>query len=552
MEVNDFDNKSYIVALYMRLSKDDGDKEESESITNQRKILKSFVKENNYEIYDEYIDDGYSGTNFNRPNFKRMIKDIKAGKVNMVITKNLARLGRDYIETGRYIETFFPENEIRYIAILDDVDTYLDKNCDTVAFKNIMNDFYAKETSKNIKKTKNRKKQEGFYYTNYAPFGYKKINKAGNLKIDEVAADIVRRIFKEFINGKGTYQIAKLLSSEKITTPGMYINMPSVINHLTNTTNIWRHTTIKRILTNPIYIGTVVQNKRKKISYKSKKIIAVPKEKHIITENHHPPIIEKDVWNTVQTMFKNQKGEKIKETDKLLKPLLYCYHCHNKLQIVTKKDKYKDKTTIRRYVICQTAERTISNKRCYKLYVNYDKLEKKVLEKMSNVFEQYINSNAFSNEELLESLVNSKSNKGKLEEKLEQISDQLNTVNRKITTLYNDKLNGLIEEQDYSLFSESFLTERHKLEKLKQDTKREIDEFNSNYDSKKIEDTMKKLIKRIIEKQEFKKEDLQQLINKIEIDKERNVLIQFNFYELNYIGGYFNYNDSDIRETISS
>ena len=124
MEIHNFDNKNYIVALYMRLSKDDGDKEESESITNQRKILKAFAKENNYQIYDEYIDDGYSGTNFNRPDFRRMIKDIKDGNVNMVITKNLARLGRDYIETGRYIETFFPEHNIRYIAILDDVDTY--------------------------------------------------------------------------------------------------------------------------------------------------------------------------------------------------------------------------------------------------------------------------------------------------------------------------------------------------------------------------------------------------------------------------------------------
>jgi len=194
VETHNFDNKNYIVALYMRLSKDDGDKEESESITNQRKILKAFAKENNYQIYDEYIDDGYSGTNFNRPDFRRMIKDIKDGNVNMVITKNLARLGRDYIETGRYIETFFPEHNIRYIAILDDVDTYLDKNCDTVAFKNIMNDFYAKETSKNIKKTKNRKKQEGFYYITYAPFGYKKVDKLGNLKIDEVAAGPERKL----------------------------------------------------------------------------------------------------------------------------------------------------------------------------------------------------------------------------------------------------------------------------------------------------------------------------------------------------------------------
>lgn len=551
MEANDFDNKSYIVALYMRLSKDDGDKEESESIKNQRKILKAFVKENNYKIYDEYIDDGYSGTNFNRPDFKRMIKDIKAGKVNMVITKNLARLGRDYIETGRYIETFFPENEIRYIAILDDVDTYLDKNCDTVAFKNIMNDFYAKETSKNIKKTKNRKKQEGFYYTSYAPFGYKKINKAGNLKIDEVAADTVRRIFKEFIAGKGTYQIAQLLNKENVTTPGLYMNMTGVVNNVTNTTNTWRHTTIKRILTNPIYIGTVVQNKRKKISYKSKKMIALPEEQHTVSKNHHPAIIDIDTWNTVQSMFKNHTGEKIKEGDPLLKSLLHCYHCHNKLQIVKKNDKYKDKVKVRKYVICSTASRKVTNKICNnKKYINYENLETKVLDKISNVFEKYLTSNAFSHYELLENLIKSQSNKGKLTEKLEQINNQLNTVNKKIATLYNDKLNGLIEEQDYSSFSENLLKERHKLEELMEKTKEEIEEFEKNYDGKQIESKLKKVIKRIVDGRELKKEDLQQLVNMIEIDENKNVLIHFNFYELNCIGGHFNYDD--IQKAVNS
>ena len=165
------------VAAYLRLSKEDGDKEESESVVNQRKILKSYANDKNIKIYDEYVDDGYSGTNFNRPSFKRMIQDVEDKKVNMVITKSLSRLGRDYIETGKYIETYFPEHGVRYVAILDDVDTFLDNTCDTVAFKNIMNDFYAKETSKNIKKTKSRKRQEGFYYTAYAPFGYKKISK---------------------------------------------------------------------------------------------------------------------------------------------------------------------------------------------------------------------------------------------------------------------------------------------------------------------------------------------------------------------------------------
>lgn len=547
-----FNNQKYLAALYMRLSKDDEDKEESESITNQRKILKSFAEENNYEIYDEYVDDGYSGTNFNRPNFKRMIKDIKSGKVNMVITKNLARLGRDYIETGRYIENFFPENGIRYIAILDDVDTYLDKNCDTIAFKNIMNDFYAKETSKNIKKTKNRKKQEGFYYIAVPPFGYKKINKSGDLEIDEVAADIVRRIFREFLNGKGTYQIAKLLNNEKITTPGIYLKMSNVINHTTGTTEIWRHTTIKRILTNPIYIGTIVQNKRKKVSYKSKKMVVLPESMQTKKENHHPAIIDEDIWNTVQRMFNNSNSQKVKEEDPLLKSLLYCYHCHNRMQIRKKQEKYKDTVKIRRYIYCSTAYRKVSNQTCYKQYINYDRFEKEVLEKISKIFEEYLNSEAFDNNELLDNLIKSQSNKGRLEEKLNQINEQLKVINKKISTLYNDRLNELIEEQDYRMFSENMINERKKLEELQLSTQKEIDEFNKNADNKELQTKLNNIIKKVVEQKELKKEDIQQLVNKIEIDKDKNVLIHFNFYELNCMGGYIKYGNSRNNQAVNS
>lgn len=547
-----FNNQKYLAALYMRLSKDDEDKEESESITNQRKILKSFAEENNYEIYDEYVDDGYSGTNFNRPNFKRMIKDIKSGKVNMVITKNLARLGRDYIETGRYIESFFPENGIRYIAILDDVDTYLDKNCDTIAFKNIMNDFYAKETSKNIKKTKNRKKQEGFYYIAVPPFGYKKINKSGDLEIDEVATDIVRRIFREFLNGKGTYQIAKLLNNEKITTPGIYLKMSNVLNHTTGTTETWRHTTIKRILTNPIYIGTIVQNKRKKISYKSKKMVVLPENMQTKKEKHHPAIIDEDTWNTVQRMLNNSNSQKIKEEDPLLKSLLYCYHCHNRLQIRKKQEKYKDTVKIRRYIYCSTASRKVSNQTCYNQYINYDRFEKEVLEKISEIFEEYLNSEAFDNNELLDNLIKSQSNKGRLEEKLNQINEQLNVINKKISTLYNDRLNELIEEQDYRMFSENMIKERKKLEELQLSTRKEINEFNKNADNKELQSKLKNIIKKVVEQKELKKEDIQQLVNKIEIDKDKNVLIHFNFYELNCMGGYIKYGNNRNNQAVNS
>ena len=531
----------YNVAIYMRLSKDDGDKEESESITNQRKILKSYVKENGYKLYDEYIDDGYSGTNFNRPGFKRLIKDIEAKRVNMVITKNLARLGRDYIETGRYIETYFPERQVRYIAILDDVDTYLDKNCDTAAFKNIMNDYYAKETSKNIKKTKNRKKKEGFYYTAYAPFGYKKIDKSGKLVINDVQAEIVKRIYKEFLNGKGTFQIAKMLTNEKVITPGIQMNMTTVVNYITETTNTWTHTAVKRILTNPIYIGYVVQNKTKKISYKSKKVIKLPEEEYTIIKDHHEAIIDIDSWNAVQKMFENHKGTKIREDDPLFKSLLYCTHCHNRLSIVTKKDKYKEKVTIRKYIRCETALRPVSNKKCYKQYINYDKFEPIILDKIAEIFEKYLDSEVFNNDEALKKLIESQSNKGRLIEKNESISKELDSVNRKLKTLYEDKLNGLIEAQDYSLFAEGLLAERHRLEKIKEKTEEELQSFDNEYDSNKIEGKMKKVLEDIVKNKNFTKDILQQIVNKIEIDKDKNILIHFNFFELNCIGGHFNY-----------
>lgn len=537
MNIEKMDNQIYNAAIYIRLSKEDGDKEESESITNQRKIIRAYAKDYNYKVYDEYVDDGYTGTNFNRPDFKRMIKDIESGKVNMVITKNLARLGRDYIETGRYIETYFPEKQIRYIAILDDVDTYLDKNCDTVAFKNIMNDYYAKETSKNIKKTKNKKKQEGFYYTSYAPFGYRKISKSGQLEIDEVQAKIVRRIFNLFLEGKGSYQIANLLTKEGVMTPGLQMNLNCVTKHMTETTDKWNHNSIRRMLCNEVYIGNCVQNKTKKLSYKSKKLIELPKEEHTITKNHHKPIISMEVWETTQKMLKNCKNTKVRETDVLFKGLLFCSHCNNRLSIRTGVEKYKTKVRTRRYIYCCTAQKNFLNKKCYKQYINYDKFEIKVIDEITTVLSEYINSKAFKSANALKKLLESQGNKGCLLKKMEKLETDLAKTNSKIKTLYSDKLNGLIEEQDFVLFSENLIAERHRIEILVSETKAELDSYEDASVSNRIQSDMQKIIKKLIKNKEYTKEILHQLINRIEIDKDKNVTIYFNFYELNCIGG---------------
>lgn len=540
MNIEKVNNQEYKAAIYIRLSKEDGDREESESVVNQRKILKAYAKENKYKIYDEYVDDGYTGTNFNRPDFKRMIKDIESKKINMVITKSLSRLGRDYIETGRYIETYFPENEIRYIAILDDVDTFLDKNCDTVAFKNIMNDYYAKETSKNIKKTKNKKKLEGFYYTSYAPFGYTKVSKAGNLEINEVQAEVVKRIFDLFVEGYGTYQIATKLTEEKVETPGLQMKMTCVVNNVTNTTDKWNHNTVRRMLENQIYIGNCVQNKTKKISYKSKKMISLPKEEQTIIINHHEPIISKEEWDTVQKMLKNHKNAKVRETDVIFKGLLYCSHCNNKLSIRTKVDHNKSGDVTRRYILCGTATKKYSNKSCYKRYINYDVFEEKAITKITETLELYINSKAFKDQDVLQKILESQSNKGSIIKKIEKLEKDLENVNKKITTLYNDKLNGLLEEQDFKLFSDGLVNERHRIEKILNESRNELDSFQEDSNNNRIKADMQKVIKKIIKSKAYTKEIISQLVNRIEVDKDNHAVIYFNFYELNCIGGEVN------------
>ena len=530
-------NIEYSVAIYIRLSKEDGDKEESESVTNQRKILRAFAEENHYRIYDEYVDDGYTGTNFNRPDFKRMITDIENKKVNMVITKSLSRLGRDYIETGRYIEKYFPENNIRYIAVLDDVDTFLDKNCDTVALKNIFNDFFAKETSKNVKRTKNKKKKEGFYYITYAPFGYKKVSKSGKIEIDEVQSKIVKMIFDLFIVGKGTYQIAKELNNLKIDPPGLQMKMANVLKNTTDTTNKWSHNTVRRILENESYIGNCVQNKTKKISYKSKKIISLSEEEYTITEKHHEAIINLDKFNLVQKILANHKNDKVRDTDVLLKGILYCSHCNNKLIIRTKTDKTKSGEKIRRYIYCQTANKEFSNKKCYKKYINYDNFEKETLDKITEILNMYINSNAFKNEEALKKLLESQESRYTIDNKIKKLNNDLENINKKINMAYSDRLNGILEEQDFKLFSVGLINERKRIESLLYELKSQIKDFSENMMSETIKSDMKKVIENLLKNKLYTKEVLNQLVNRIEVDKNNNVIIYFNFHELNCLGG---------------
>ena len=229
----------------------------SESIINQKEFLTKYVaKQPNWLLIDIYIDDGFTGTNFNRPSFIRLKEDIEQGKIDMVITKDLSRLGRDYIDTGYYLEKYFPTKNVRYIAVNDGVDTFSKtSNNDIGPFLSVVNDMYAKDISKKVRTVKRTKAEKGEFIGAFAPYGYKKhSNDITKLIVDEEAAEVVKYIFNEYVNGNGLAYIAHRLNEKKIDCPSIYKQRNSKY-HCKATANLWGHNTIKSILTNKVYTG---------------------------------------------------------------------------------------------------------------------------------------------------------------------------------------------------------------------------------------------------------------------------------------------------------
>lgn len=307
------------VAVYIRLSREDGDKEESDSVGNQRKLLTEFVnKHNDFILYDVYIDDGYSGTNFNRPSFRRMIADIKNGKVNCVVVKDLSRFGRDYIDTGRYLERYFPEMGVRFISVTDGIDSMKQAYDMLLPIKNIFNEQYARDISQKIQATVKSKQKAGEFIGAFTSYGYKKspVNK-NKLVIDDYAASVVRRIFSLYIQGYGKQKIAKLLNAEGALCPAEYkkVNGENYKNsNRLESTTYWSYSTINSILHREMYVGNMVQGtKHQRMRSKQKKM---PKDEWIIVENTHEPIIDKATWEKARSLLQKRTRELDLETNK--------------------------------------------------------------------------------------------------------------------------------------------------------------------------------------------------------------------------------------------
>lgn len=317
------------VAAYIRLSKEDEKEGESESIINQKELIKKYIEENKLGKCKYFVDDGYSGGNFERPQFKELIKEIEKGNISTVITKDTSRLGRDFIETSHYMFKYFPEHNIRYIAILENFDTSNPNGVeDMIPFQTIINDWYLKDISKKIKSVRQNKMRQGLYMGSTVPYGYKR-SKNNNCKfeVDKYSSRIVKRIFKMRLEGMTPTMIARKLSDEKIDPPSIYSGKNI---KKTYTTYLWGLSTINQILQNQIYIGNLVQRKFDKVNYKSKKKVKIDEEDWIIVENFVEPIINKKDFKAVQEMKVKNIGRCQKKYDYLLKGLVVCGDCGKK------------------------------------------------------------------------------------------------------------------------------------------------------------------------------------------------------------------------------
>lgn len=446
--------KRWKIAIYLRLSKEDGDKDESDSISSQRTLINNYIKSNmtDYEIVGEFIDDGYTGTNFKRPNFQNMIDLIDDGKINCILVKDLSRFGRDYIGVGEYIEKYFPLRDVRFIAINDGFDTlHSNSNDDFIMpIKNIFNAQYSKDISKKVKSSFRSLQADGKFVGAFASYGYKKDEKDRHkLIIDEPAAIIARRIFDLYNSGVGKISIARILNEENIPCPSEYKRLNGL--NYTNgqrmeLTKYWTYSTIHNILRNQMYIGNMVQNKsvRRIVRGKAKKNEA---ENWIVVENTHEPIISKDVWNITQSLLtKNTRQLDFEQNVGLFAGYIFCGNCGRAMSKIT--NRYKTKTTTT--YICGSYKR-YGESTCKRNAVKIDLLEKLVLDKLNEQIEK-AGEIQYSAKTENKQTVNAK--------RLELMIEKNVRMKR---SLYEDYKEGILSKEEYLLYKSDYQKEEELL-----------------------------------------------------------------------------------------
>ncbi len=444
-----FGNK---VAAYLRLSRDDGDKQESDSIRNQRELIKEYLsKHKNLQYVDEYIDDGYSGTSFERPSFQRLMEDVKERKINCIIVKDLSRLGRNYIETGRYIEQVFPLLGVRFISILDHYDSAeKDSASDwlVVPFKNLINDAYARDISVKIRSQLDVKRKNGKFIGSFATYGYdKNPNDNNHLIIDPYAADIVRLIFRMKLSGCNQAGIADRLNGMGILPPAAYKRNNGMRfrgGFHWSADPKWEASSVRSILRNEIYTGTMVQGIHNKISYKMKQSTTVEKENWIRVPQTHDAIIERPVFDEIQRMLEHDTRTSPGKTRVYaLSGLVICGDCGNNM--------VRKKIRDHGYMLCNTHK---LGRGCTSHHISTTKLEHLVLESIQKQITMLLDAEAILKK--IDRIPEEQVYVRTVTQHIKELEKEIERFQRLKTQAYADMTSETISKEEYEAINQRF------------------------------------------------------------------------------------------------
>lgn len=511
-------HEEYQAALYIRLSKEDEKEGPSESVTNQQSLLQEFVVRNRLSVYDVYIDDGWSGTSFERPAFQRMIDDIEAGKVNMVITKDLSRLGRDYILTGHYMERYFPEHRVRYISLLDGIDTGVESvSNDITPFRAIMNDMYAKDISKKIKSVKHDKQRKGQFIGGKAAYGYKlHPTEKNKIVVDEQAAPTVRRIFRMALEGMSCRQIAVQLNGEGVPSPAVYAGL--TIARTGPYTGRWSSERVTEMLRNEVYIGNMVQGRTVKISYKSKKCRKQPREEWIVVNDTHEPLIDPETFRRVGRMIDSRRHTRSRTYDFRLKGIIFCHECGHPLAVLNRKNAAGEDVL---YFVCRTYQRFTKAGVCTSHSIKEKTVTDAVIDKVRGVCAAYLDPARL--QPIAQAAVETAGQGKALETAILAMRGKVDTLTANLDKMYLDRLNGLLAEEDFRRIYQNLKGQRGQFETRLKELEGQRTQLVP------AQGRAKELVRQFLDSVSTNRELLVSLIERVELTEDKQIMIRFRF-----------------------
>ncbi len=480
-------------ALYCRLSVDDGNISGSVSIETQKILLKQYCQSHGITSYEFYCDDGYSGTNFQRPAFQQMLSDINAGKINLVIVKDLSRFGRNYVEVGLQVE-HFKEQDVRFIAADDHYDSSVNEDDLMFPMRNVMNEMYARDVSKKTKAAKKAKARAGQYIGSKPPFGYKlDPDDRHHLVIDEPAAEVVRRIFRLTADGAGYNKITRIFREEKVLNPITYFNQnnPDYFK-----ADYWRKefdwhvTSVRAILNNEVYLGMLVYGKRRNKSMKSKQVVKNPREEWIVAENTHEPIISKELWDTAHKIMSSKRRPAKTGELQIFAGLIYCADCGH---CMTYGKKQRKNGSYYGAYDCWMY-RTHGKEYCPSHYINYDTIYNLVLINLRTVLWNY-RHNTKQFHKILEKKFETESVKEhkKLQTEYDKKQSRIEEIEKILRKLYEDNALGRITDERYEAMSSQYESEQNEIKSELPCLRNRIDELaQQNYATDKFVNLIKK------------------------------------------------------------